>query len=154
MWTEAIKRGKDAKAPQTLAWLLEHKYSRVSMCFATLKGRDVHVVHRTRLVAEELGLCLGLAILTLRVDRPHEDEYGWESDNSDFQKEIVRHTWLKYLVDLDGKVVSDRLRFTDGLDGEMIPAEWKERLEQLRCDEHEWEEYHGNEGVGEQKCKQ
>ncbi|KAF8604764.1 hypothetical protein BDV93DRAFT_471225 [Ceratobasidium sp. AG-I] len=151
VWTEAIKQGEDTKAPHVLAWLLEHKYSRASMCLAALKGRDAHLVNRTRLAADELGLCLGLAILTLRVDRPDEEEYGWESDNSEFQNEILRHSWVKFLVNLEGQVVSDRVRFTKDLEGEMMPAGWREQLERLNCDDLDYEHYYGNEGVGEKR---
>ncbi|KAF8604765.1 hypothetical protein BDV93DRAFT_555196 [Ceratobasidium sp. AG-I] len=151
VWTEAVKQGEDAKAPQTLAWLLEHKYSRASMRFATLKGRDTHLVRRARLVANELGLCLGLAILTLRIERPDEEEYGWESDDSEFQNQISHYSWVKYLVDLEGQVVSDRLRFTWDLEGEMMPAEWKERLERVDCDDYDYQKYYGNDGVGQKR---
>ncbi|KAF8604763.1 hypothetical protein BDV93DRAFT_537619 [Ceratobasidium sp. AG-I] len=151
VWTEAVKQGKDTKAPQTLVWLLEHKYSRGSMRFAALKGRDAHLVRRTRLVADELGICLGLAILTLRVDRPNEEEYGYESDNPEFQEQIDRYSWLKYLVNLEGQVVSDQLWLRDDLVGEIMPAEWRERLERVNCDREDYEKYYGNEGVGEKR---
>ncbi|KAF8604770.1 hypothetical protein BDV93DRAFT_605704 [Ceratobasidium sp. AG-I] len=151
VWIKATKQGKDAKAPEALAWLLEHKYSRASMCFATLKGPDAHLVRRARLVAEELGLCLGLAILTLKLQGPYDEDWGWKSDDPEFQKYVKRRSWVKYLVNLEGQVVSDRLRFTNDLKGEMMPAEWRERLERVRFDEYEHDNYIGNEGVGEKR---
>ncbi|KAF8607469.1 hypothetical protein BDV93DRAFT_553164, partial [Ceratobasidium sp. AG-I] len=146
-WTEAIKQGGDTNAPHALCWLLEHKYSRASMCFAALKGRDAHLVRRTRLVAEELGLCLGLAILTLQI-MPDYESYGMEpssgSEVSESQVPIKRGCWVKYLVDLDGQVVSERLRFTKGLHGEMMPAEWRDRLKRIKRDDYELETSFGN----------
>ncbi|KAF8607470.1 hypothetical protein BDV93DRAFT_468245 [Ceratobasidium sp. AG-I] len=160
-WAEGVKQGEDAKAPHALAWLLEHKYSRASMCFAALKGRDAHLVRRARLVAEELGLCLGLAILTLRdlpgnyhynerdsdpeEDPEYEDDYG----PIEGRQKIRRGCWLKYLVDLEGQVVSERLRFTKGLEGEMMPGEWRKRLKRVKCDEYELETCFGNGDVDE-----
>lgn len=122
------------------------------MCFAALKGRDAHLVRRAHLAAEALGLCLGLAILTLTLQGPYGEDGGW-SDSSEFQRDIERGSWVKYLVDLEGHVVSDRLRFTNDLKGEMMPTEWRERLERVRFDKYEPDNYVGNHGVGEKRCK-
>ncbi|KAF8604761.1 hypothetical protein BDV93DRAFT_439897 [Ceratobasidium sp. AG-I] len=154
VWAEAIKQGGNANAPRALAWLLEHKYSRASMCFALLKGRDVHTVRRALLAAEDLGLCLGLAMLTLRIDRPNDEDYGWDSDDAELQAQIQRKCCVKYLVDLEGHVVSERLRFTIALEGEMMPIGWKEGLERVTCDSFGHAKHNGTEGVGIRRCKQ
>ena len=109
-------------------------------------------MHWIHFAAEELQLRLELAISTLQVDRPNE-ECGWESDDSKFQSQIIRRCWVNFLVNLEGQVVSDRLRFTNNLEGEMMPAEWRKCLERVEYDDLYFQHYYGNDGIGEQRCE-
>ncbi|KAB5589566.1 Extracellular metalloprotease [Ceratobasidium theobromae] len=150
-WVTALKDGKDA--PTKLGWLLEHQYSRMNMRGSALKGPDRHLARRLGPIANELGLELGLAIITLQLDGSLPD--GMECDFGHSYMtgvEVPKYTWgsvraARFLVNLDGRLVCDAPRFSHGLEGEMMPTKWEKILADQKPDKQEYEGYQGN-GAG------
>jgi hypothetical protein len=152
-WANGLDQEKNV--PKKLAWLLEHKYSRMNMCQAALKGPDAHLVLRIRPIAEELGLQLGLAIVSMKIDNnfPSGDDDRWQEgpmlmDGVEvYYNEYNAVRSAKYLVDLDGRLVCSNPKFSRGMLGEMMPEGWGKQLAKLKPDKQEYEGYQGN-GAG------
>jgi hypothetical protein len=71
---------KYANEPENhfIAYLLQHRYSKVNLKMTALKGEDAHKISHLRAVAEEFGFALCLANVSYRVEGiPDDLDYGY-----------------------------------------------------------------------------
>lgn len=140
-------------APQKIVYLLDHKYSLANLRGSALKGGDAQIVALLDLLAKQHGFRLGLAHVVCYVTGEADDDYGYrrgychydDEDNDGYVSMAeVTHTELniEHLVDLDGRVINDRLAFE--AEDEAIPAGFDEVLQDGDYDKQEYEGYMGN----------
>lgn len=161
------KWSKDAYADSMLDWetdmvayVLEHKYSKVNLKIGALKGADRHMISNLRVVAEELGFKVCLANLQYTETGYGEDCGGYshkkrrysyydDSDDEESSEEEedpgmaeVEDTSLTIdnLVDLDGMEILHGKTLSLGTDS-VIPEDY---FEDESPDDHEYEGYTGN----------
>jgi hypothetical protein len=137
---------------------LEHQYSQANLNASALKGSDSSVFALVDTVAKELGFCLGLAHLELRLSgyaRDHGgDGYydGWGryqctydnrgDEKVEFAEVESRTVTVENLVDAEGKAISSEIKFSDKK--EAIPKGFIAELEHDAHDGQEYEGYMGN----------
>jgi hypothetical protein len=137
---------------------LDHQYSQANLNASALKGSDSDVFTLVDTVARELGFCLGLAHLELRLagyaqdhgDHGYYDGWGrWQCayDKADDEKvEFAavesRTVTVENLVDAEGKRISSEIKFNDKK--EAIPKGFIAELEHDAHDAQEYEGYMGN----------
>lgn len=132
-WMKSFEAGEDISTHQ--AFLFEHQYTDASLCYAGLKGKDQQVASHLREACDEFGVCLYLANLDKTVSGGCDDEDGGEiTDETD------RETWLKKVVDLEGREVGEDIGFDEENFIQTDPLE-------NDPDDEDCSGYTGNEGV-------
>jgi hypothetical protein len=140
-----------SKMPTKLAFLLEHRYTKASLCYNGLKGQDRQVVAHLREACREFGFYLYLASFEREVYGAcdEDDGYGdWDDDGNDdggnfhaITEDISISASLSKVVDLDGVEVDKDLEFDEK---DFIQ---KEPFENKAPDAEDYSGYTGNEGV-------
>jgi hypothetical protein len=135
-WNE----GAYDKAPETIAYLLNHQYSSVSLQFAALKGKDATLVSSIRPVADNQGISLRLGLLEYKIAGDAGEGYGYRSKPR--MEEVHETTYsIKGLYDLEGDLVEGNyIRLHP--ESDMIPQD--PGFEDQSPDDNEFEGYTGN----------
>ncbi|GJE87366.1 hypothetical protein PsYK624_034490 [Phanerochaete sordida] len=140
------------RAPQKLLFLLDHKYSEANLSAAALKGADAQRVAVLDALAKTHGFRLGLANAHCHLSGPANDcgggGGGWDDsadeDDLDFVEVYEREMTIEHFVGLDGALIAEALEYDEG---ETIPADLTQSVEEDGHDEQEYEGYMGN-GAG------
>jgi hypothetical protein len=142
------KTGAYNKPPETIAYLLNHEYSNVSLEFAALKGKDAALVSNIRPVADTQGISLRLGLLECKMygEAENDDYYGSRYrciDGPTPTMEVVHNTTysIKGLYDLEGDLM-EGVRITLRPKSDMIPQ--NPSFKGQSPDEKEFEGYTGN----------
>ncbi|KAF9646265.1 hypothetical protein BDM02DRAFT_3271099 [Thelephora ganbajun] len=126
----------------TIAYLLDHKYSDVSLEFAALKGKDAALVSNIQRVAEKEGVCLRFGNLVYEVSGDGGSDFGYGVP----RMEIINDTEYRIegLYDLEGDLAKLKrpIRLSEKLD--LIP---KRPFKGESPDEEDFEGYTGNVGA-------
>ena len=132
----------------TIAYLLDHEYSKAGLEFAALKGKDAALVSNIRGVAEKQGISLSLGLLELEVSGdagfdtgPYRCGNRWDSIPG---MEVVhdREYRIGGLFDLDGDLAEGNHPISLNPEFDMIPQD--PELEDGDPDDKEFEGYTGN----------
>lgn len=144
-------------APRKIIYLLDHKYSQANLKGSALKGLDAHKLAILQALAKELDFRLGLANLERCLKGYAEDHgcsYGRrrhyfdedsDEDDVDFAEVEEQWTTINNLVDLEGQMLEEEMDFDE--EGECIPSDLAEAVEDGSHDDQDYEGYMGN-GAG------
>ena len=121
----------------TIAYLLDHQYSKAGLEFAALKGRDATLISNIQEVAKKQGICLRLGLLEYQVDGDAGYDPGW--NRSPGMETVHERAYrIQGLYDLEGDMMDT------GLDPkfDMIPQD--PGFDGKKPDDQEFEGYTGN----------
>ncbi|KDQ12005.1 hypothetical protein BOTBODRAFT_57070 [Botryobasidium botryosum FD-172 SS1] len=147
-----------SSAPEKILYLLDHKYSKASLRGSAMKGTDAHLASLLDSIARELGFEVGLALVECHVSGVPESDYGRsyrrgylddddeEEDVDDLMMDEVleQEMSITNLVKLNGQLITASLDADE--DGEFIPEELRETVEEGTPDKQDYEGYQGNWG--------
>lgn len=147
-WSTQLDAGKDL--PRFIMHILDHKYSRVGLDFANIKGKDRAKVDFLKNIADELGLEIYLAQIDITVEGHHKDVEP--TGNLDYDcsiNEVISVSYeLKDAVDPEGKEIDLSMMTITQYDA--IP---RMQFLQVRADSKEHGDFTDNQGCEVTHCK-
>lgn len=146
-WARSVEEAL-SKAPDFLAYKLDHEYTDASLRFQSLKGLDKVKGEYLREVCAGAKVCLYLASMKRTVVGSCEEEYGgysrWEryrtQEMHTLEEVVEESTELKRMIDLDGSVLAKELPIDEA---NIV----QEGLFDRDPDKEDFEGYTGNEGA-------
>lgn len=146
-WSRSVE-APASKAPNFLAYKLDHEYTDASLKFQSLKGLDKVKAEYLRKVCAGANACFYLASMERKVVGSCEEDYSgysrWERHRTQemhtFEEIVEQSTELKRMIDLDGAVLAREISIDDA---DIVQEDPFGR----DPDKEDFEGYTGNEGA-------